>query len=399
MKAKLILLAFTSILAVSCGMDSSGGFTVKKGPFKQSFTETGELEAVSAAALTLPRINEEFGYELKILALAEQGEMVKQGDTVIRIDPSPILKFIIQKEEAIENEKAAEKKQLVQMENNIQELQAQLRSEQATYDLKKLEVERGKFESENKRKIKELEFRQSTIRLNKVKRQLQHKPILDNYDYAVQKIKIVQGETDLSDAREVLNRMVIVSPQDGLFQRGQTRWEWPPKDLKVGDRVSSGSLIARLPNIFRMKVRTSVGETDISKIKMGMKVLVRLDALPELPFHGVISEIGRACLPSDQGKIFKVVVVVEESDLRLKPGMTVSCEYLIYDTGDALFVPNNCLLKEDGKHWIFFKKGGSARKTEVKTGPSNSNHTIIYGSVEPGQPLVPFEDVLNKKKI
>jgi hypothetical protein len=45
---------------------------------------------------------------------------------------------------------AAENKQMVQMENTIQELQAQLRSELATYNLKKLELERMQFESETK---------------------------------------------------------------------------------------------------------------------------------------------------------------------------------------------------------------------------------------------------------
>ena len=175
------------------------------------------------------------------------------------------------------------------------------------------------------------------------------------------------------------------------------------KDLKVGDRVGSGSLIARLPDIQHMKVRTSVNETDISRISMGMKVLVRLDALPDVPFHGVISEIGKACIPSwmegeEADKVFKVVVTIGETDLRLKPGMTVSCEYISYESEDAVFVPNSCLLKEGGKSFVFLKKGGSGVKTEVSAGRSNSNHTIISGALEPGQALIPFDQVLNPKK-
>lgn len=283
------------------------------------------------------------------------------------------------------------------MENNIQELKAQLRSEQATYDLKKLEVERSKFESEKKRKIKELEFKQATIRLDKVKRQLERKPVLDNYDFTVQKIKVMQGEAALSGAKEILNRMVITSPKDGLFQVASSMFEWPQRNIKVGDRIYSGMLIGRIPDIFHMKVRTFVNEADITKISMGMKVMVRLDALPEIPFHGVITDISRICLPREKEKVFKVVVKIEESDLRLKPGMTVSCEYLCLEAEDALYVPNNCLLKEDGKYFIFLKKGAAIRKTEVRVGPSNSNHTLIYGEVNPGQPLVPFEKVLNEK--
>lgn len=402
-KAKLVIPILTALLAAACSSVHEEDYTVRRGPFLQTFTETGELEAVSAVALTMPRIKDEFGYEMKLLYLADQGALVKKGDTVIRIDPASVEKFIITKEEAIDNEKAAEKKQLVQMENSIQDLRAQLRSEQATYDLKKLELERSQYEPENKRRIKELEFRQSTIRIKKIKRQLERKPILDQYDYKIQKIKLLQSQSDLADARDVLNRLVILSPQEGLFQLATNRYQYPPTDLKVGDRVGSGSLIARLPDIQHMKVRTSVNETDISRISLGMKVLVRLDALPEVPFHGEISDIGKACIPTmengvEKDKVFKVVVTIQESDLRLKPGMTVSCEYVCQEIEDAVFVPNNCLLKEGGKAWVYIKKGGSAQKTEVTAGPANSYHTLITGPLEPGQALIPFDQVLTSKK-
>lgn len=398
MKATGIVSAFAVLAMFSCGRSQIDEFSVMRGPFKQSFTETGELEAISSSALVMPRISYQYGYEFKIVGLAEQGKMVKEGDTVIKIDPSTIEKFIITKEEALENEQAAEKKQKVQIENNLQDLRAQLRNEQATYDLKKLELERYKFESEKKRKVKELEFQQATIRLAKIKRQLERRPLLDGYDFKIQKIKVIQGEAELSGAKEVLARLAITSPKDGLFQVGQNMYEWPPKDLKIGDRTSSGMLIAKIPDIFHMKIRTFVNEADFTKIKLGMKVQVRLDALPSVPFHGSITEISRICLPREKERVFKVVVEVEESDLRLKPGMTVSCEYLCMEQEDALFVPNNCLLNEDGKFFIFLKKGGGIRKTEVRTGPSNSHHTLIYSEVEPGQPLVPFEKVLNEKR-
>ena len=72
-------------------------------------------------------------------------------------------------------------------------------------------------------------------------------------------------------------------------------------------------------------------ENDISKIKPGLKVIVRLDALPSVPFHGKISSIGKVCIERDDKKIFPTEVVISESDLRLKPGMTVSCEYITYE--------------------------------------------------------------------
>ena len=100
---------------------------------------------------------------------------------------------------------AAANKQSVQSENNIQELNDKLRSEQAAYDLKKLEVERSKFDTDVKKRIKELEFLQSTVKLNKVKRNLELKSNLENYDRQIQRIKVIQRETDLKKAKEIYN--------------------------------------------------------------------------------------------------------------------------------------------------------------------------------------------------
>lgn len=387
------------IMGLSGCRNQSDEYSVMKGTFRQSFTETGDLEAISSVAILMAQIKWEYGYEYKIIEMAETGRLVKEGDTVIRVDGSSIEKMVINTKEKLDNEKAATKKLQVQMENNIQELKAQLRTEQAMFDLRKLELDRSKFDSENNRKIKDLEFRQATIRMEKIKRQLANRPVMDNYDYRIQKIKEKQVEAELEGAKGVLAKMVITSPKGGMFQAGYNDRYYPPRYLKAGDQAHSGMMVAKIPDISRMKVRTFVNETDITKVSPGLKVVVRLDALPQLAFNGKITDIGRVCVPmqGEKSKVFKVIVEIEESDLRLKPGMTVSCEYISSEIENALYVPNNCVMREENKFYVFLKKGGIKGKTEVQAGPSNSHHTLIKGGLEPGTPLVPVETVLNKK--
>ena len=117
-----------------------------------------------------------------------------------------------------------------------------------------------------------------------------------------------------------------------------------------------------------MKAKTYINEAEFKKVKPGMKVIVRLDALPSVPFNGIITDISKICFTRDREKVFNVVVEIAESDLRLKPGMTVNCEYILYESDNDLFVPNNCLLKEKGHSYIFIKRGGSTRKIEVQSG-------------------------------
>jgi multidrug efflux pump subunit AcrA (membrane-fusion protein) len=391
----LVIYLLWLIFSFSCKHDASEEYTVMSGPFKQTIIETGELDAVKASVITVPNINWQYGYQFKIIGLAEHGKTVRKGDSVVSLDPSSLYKFIIGREESLENEKAAANKQQVQMENNIQDLEAQLKNEQAAYDLKKLELDRIKYESESKKKVKELEFQQSVIRLNKVKRNLELKPKLEDLDLKIQKIRVIQRENEIKDARQTLKKLTIHSPLNGIFQVSQNRYN--SQYVRLGDNIYLGAKIASIPDIKKMKALTYVNETDIKKVKQGMKVVVRLDALPSVPFNGKISTISKICTTRESEKIFKTEVEIEESDVRLKPGMTVSCEYICHDSDSELFVPNSCLLKEKDHSYIFLDRGRTPRKVEVRTGPSNSNHTIIYGEVKSGQRLVPVEKIDSKK--
>jgi multidrug efflux pump subunit AcrA (membrane-fusion protein) len=365
-----------------------------KGSFRQSVTEVGELEAIQASNIMMPRIAYQYGYQFKIIGLAEHGKIVNKGDSIIKLDPSSIYKYILEGEDKLENELAAAHKQAVQSEENIQSLKAQMKNEQASYDLEKLELDRSKFDTDAKRRIKELKFQQATVRLKKAKRKLELTYVLEKHDQLIQKIRVIQRKSDLRSAKENLKQFLIKSPCDGIFQVSMNIFTQNPQNWRLGDSPYQGQMIASIPDISRMKVKTYINEAEYNKVKPGMKVIVRLDALPSVPFNGFIKEISKICFAREKEKVFNVVVEISESDLRLKPGMTVSCEYILYETDKDLFVPNNCLLKEKGHAYIFLKRGGSSRKVEVKSGPSNTNHTIISGDVKPGQKVVPFENEL-----
>ena len=105
----LILMVMLTV-SVSCNTEKKKGYMVMRGPFTQSIVETGELQAVNASTLTMPRINSIYGYNFKIIELAEHGKQVQKGDPVFRVDPSAVQKYIIEKRESLENEIASANK-------------------------------------------------------------------------------------------------------------------------------------------------------------------------------------------------------------------------------------------------------------------------------------------------
>jgi hypothetical protein len=125
--------------------------------------------------------------------------------------------------------------------------------------------------------------------------------------------------------------LTLRAPVAGVFQIAHN---WRTGTLvKIGDNIYTGNNLANVPELAQMKVNTYINENDFLKIRTGQKAAVRLDALPDVVFDGEISYIGKLCHLRDNNKksrqkVFDVEVRMLKSDSRLKPGMTVSCEYL-----------------------------------------------------------------------
>jgi multidrug resistance efflux pump len=297
----------------------------------ETIVETGELAAVNNYAFVLERYGR-YWYQMKITGILEQGAFVKPGDSIIQLDPTEIQKFILEQETQLETQRANLEKLLVDQDIQRNELLSNLKNETATFELRKIELESARFESERIRKIKQLEFRQAEIAYKKEQRKLDLNKIMQACDLKIQDIRVRQIEQEIENARAIIPRLTLRAPVAGVFQIVKS---WRNNQLlKVGDDVYTGNNMANIPELEFMKVNTAINENDFLKIHVGQPVAVRLDALKDVVFDGEISYIGKLChwnsysAIKTRQKVFDVEVKILKADERLKPGMTVSCEFL-----------------------------------------------------------------------
>lgn len=325
-RSKIFYIALSLPLLLSaCGGEEGGGGRDGAATGK-TIMETGTLEAVNSRAFIAPRFQRWF--ELKVTGLLEHGAIVEAGDSMIQFDLTEVNKFLVDVETNLENQTAALDKLIVDQENNINALESTLKSEQASFDLKKIELEASKFETERYQKVKNLEFEQATITMRKNERKLELTRIINENDLKIQKIRVKQVENQIVEIDGMLKGLTLHASQRGVFQIG-TNWR-TGNLIQVGDIVYPGNPVGYVPELKFMKVETFINETDFLKIHVGQKVAVRLDAMPRVVFDGEIADIGKLCIdrPNSKEKGFEVEVNIIKSDERLKPGMTVSCEFL-----------------------------------------------------------------------
>ena len=386
----MFFLPMVLALMLSCKDQPIKVYKIEKGSFSQTIVETGELAAVDTRAFIMPRFNR-YSSQMKVIGLLDQGAEVKPGDSIIQLDPTDIKKIIIDLEGLLETQEASYAKLLVNQSNSRSEMETNLKTEQATFDLKKLGMEFSRFESDRIRKVRELEFQQAKINHEKVLNRIKQNKIIAANDLKIEKIRVEQLRRELKEANNVMPNLTIRTPIKGIFQIARNRSTGSM--VKIGDQIYSNNNIGNVPDLTKMKVNTSVNETDFFKIKIGQKVNVRLDANPDVIFKGEVSYIGKLCHLIDnksRQKVFDIEVMILKTDLRLKPGMTVSCEFICGDIKNQLFIPLNCVENTDAGNYMYLKKGNEFVRTEVLTGAVNNTHIVIKGDYQVGQEVVPI---------
>lgn len=321
------LLVVSVVLLWSC---SGGKDEVEEatGISKKRIVETGELAAVNSQSFTIQRYGRRWN-NFKIIGIIKHGTKVSPGDSVIQLDPTEIQKYIIDRKGDLESQVASLERLRVDQSNRRNELDSRMKNEIATFELRKLEMKAVSFESERIRKIKELEFEQARIAFERAKRQVELNKIREKSDLKIQQIRVERLKQDIESAYEILPQLTIRTPSPGIFQLARNRRT--REFIKVGDELYQGNPIGSVPDLTWMKAFTTVSELDFMKLEPGQKVNVRLDAMPEVVFKGEVIYIGKLCRLKDEKskqKVVDVEVKLLKSDERLKPGMTVSCEFL-----------------------------------------------------------------------
>lgn len=150
--------------------------------------------------------------------------------------------------------------------------------------------------------------------------------------------QLAQARASLEQARTNLRYTDIVSPTDGVVisravNVGQT----------VAASLSAPVIFTIAQDLRKMEVHTNVAESDIGRLKPGMRVSFTVDAYPGEPFRGAIRDIRNAPQVVQNVVTYDAVIDVANDDLKLKPGMTATVSVVTDRRQDVLVVPNTAL--------------------------------------------------------
>jgi HlyD family secretion protein len=164
-----------------------------------------------------------------------------------------------------------------------------------------------------------------------------------NYDaatttYETNLASLKSAQASLERAKINLAYATIFAPINGVVIN---------RAVNVGQTVaasfSSPTLYTIANDLKKMQVLTTVDESDIGRVSIGQQATFTVDAYPDDKFSGTVSQIRLAPVSIQNVVNYTVVVDVDNSQLKLMPGMTANVKVLVGSSSDVLRVPNMAL--------------------------------------------------------
>lgn len=368
----IVLILILSIITFAWSRKKENGeqfrtAPVKRGEIQAKVTATGTVNAVITV-----QVGTQVSGRIQHL-YADFNTPVKKGDLIAQIDPAL---FEAQYEQAKAN--------LISAKANVKKAEAALLDSKRIRDRYRKLVEEGV--------IPQSEFDTSETNYEAAEAQL-----------ASAKAQVEVSEAALKLAETNLFYTKIISPVDGIVIS---------RNVDVGQTVAASfqtpTLFVIAKDLTKMEIDTKVSEADIGKVQVGNPVEFTVDAYPELVFKGTVSQVRNAPITVQNVVTYDVIIVVDNPDLKLKPGMTANVSIIYAKKNGILMVPNAALRFKPSDHelvpieskgagvWILDK--GKLKRVSLKTGISDGENTeIMEGNLKEGQEVI--IGYLVKKKV
>ncbi|MCC7242133.1 MAG: efflux RND transporter periplasmic adaptor subunit [Acidobacteria bacterium] len=269
---------------------------------------------VSATGNLKPTNTVDVGSELSGLVVSvfvDDNETVKRGQVLAQLDPQRLQDQITQSEATL----AATQARLVQTEATVKESAASL--------ARLREVSRlsgGKVPSQT-----EMEGAEATA-------------ARADADRLSATASVAEARAALSSDRTNLSKASIRSPIDGIVLQ---------RSVEPGQTVAASLQVATLftiaEDLQQMELEVDVDEADVGRVANGQHATFSVDAYPARIYEASVTRVAYGATTSADVVSYATVLVVENDDLSLRPGMTASAEIATASVTGALLVPNGAL--------------------------------------------------------
>jgi RND family efflux transporter MFP subunit len=342
-------------------------FEVKRGEFIDSVQFRGEVKAMKSATISAPA---EAG-DLQIVKIVADGTPVKQGDVVVEFDKTKI-------------DQAQAQARLTEEEDLTAVMKARFDVETAKLDASKQEIVSKIEGAEANLKVADAEQK-----LHEVEEKLKADRAVNQATVESKTQASKKAAYDVQRAEHALSRMTLQAPSAGTISLVSMWHPGGESPFKPGDRAWPGAPMAELPDISSLRVSARADETERGRLALKQTVSAQLDAIPDRQFTGQIEQISTiATIDFSAGwpipRNFNLEIALDQTDARLKPGMTAQLTVVVDRVPDALTIPVQASFQKSGQTVAYVWEGSKFQERVIAIGRRNRDRILVANGLRPG---------------
>jgi RND family efflux transporter MFP subunit len=189
--------------------------------------------------------------------------------------------------------------------------------------------------------------------------------------------QLTQRQAALAQARYQLSLTRVVAPFSGVVTR---------RLVDPGAHVSTATPIFTLVAPETLKVIVNIPEKDVTLVRVGMVAKLQVNAYPERVFEGKIARLNSALDPSN--RTLTAEVHVPNPTYALKPGMFAQVSLVLAEQKDAVVVPAEAVLEDEGKVFVYTVVENKALQRAVTRGWTRNSLVAITKGLDEGEQIV-----------
>lgn len=339
------------------------------------FMEYVDVEGLVQPILTIKVNAREAGSVSRIVG--EEGNMMKQGDTILVLENLDLLRTIEDQRDEWEKQLITYREKEIEMEQ--QSLTLQQQALQTDYELEKLrksfELEKEEYRMGIKSKA-QLQVSEDEYRYKEKTARLQRQSL--RHDSAV---SIIRRDLLLNDRErerkkyerscQRLNDLVVCAPISGQLSF---------VSVTPGQQVQSGASIAEIKVLDQFKVHTSLSEYYIDRITTGLPATILYQG-KRYPLR--ITKV----VPEVKDRMFDVdLVFTADMPDNVRVGKSFRVQIELGQPEDALVIPRGNFYQATGGQWIYKLNKDKTRAVRVPLtiGRQNPQQYEVTDGLQPG---------------
>jgi RND family efflux transporter MFP subunit len=191
-------------------------------------------------------------------------------------------------------------------------------------------------------------------------------------------VRVLSARHDLESADMNLEKMNVRAPFDGVIVT--------LPHYTAGSRVTSGKSMVGVMSYSRMYMDINMPESAIEYIQLNQPVHITHYTLPGDTVKGIISELSPAI--STETRTFKGKITIDNTGLKLRPGMFVKADIVVDRAESAIIIPKDVVLTNRNRKYVFIVEKNTSVVRNITVGLEDEDNMQIVEGLRENDNLV-----------